>query len=292
MAKHSKPDPEKSTPTTPSGGSSKKNKISDSKNRYKEMFSKISDIDDNLLDSGGFKSFRSDGYENEIGEETPRQVEELDDGTIIAIPELVKNWRCRYFYSPGYKAHLFRTIFLFILIIVMLVFFLFTTAVPRQVGFTLAIVLVFFVNILFRYYDLALYNQPMPMVPGASLFFYKLFTNEYKDHHEEEGNEEESREREGYVVNEVSIDPINNVKNGNPSPATVLTRWMNSSDVRWSAEDIIEKSGGVIDKFTLKMLLKDNGDAWADEEVIDTLSIITGSNPIQWQQTYEKWLGD
>lgn len=262
-----------------------------SRRKYKDIFSKLSEIDNNYTDSvsEGFKPFRGENYEDNFEETDDLKV--LEDGTVIAEPKVLDKWSCKYYYSPGYKAHLFRSIFLLMIIIFMLITFLVTTTLYFEVGFTLAIIIGLFINVIFRYYDLAIFNRPMPMVPGVSMFFYKFFTNKYESQDDDENDEEYDDEEEyrNYGVENNTIDPVENVKNGNPSPATILTRWMNSKDIQWRAEDLIEKSGGVIDSFTLKMLLKDNEDAWTDEEIIDNISIITGSNPIQWTDAYNAW---
>lgn len=264
--------------------------LSDRK-KYKDIFSKLSDIDNNYTESvsEGFKSFRGESYEENF--EDPENFQILDDGTLIPEPSIKDTWSCKYYYSPGYKAHLFRSIFIVMLIMFMLVTFLFTSTLYIEVGFTLLVMIALFVNIIFRYYDLAIYNRPMPMIPVLSIFFYKYFTNEYDiaEDNNSDIDEEKQDEHQGYIVQNNTIDPVEDVRDGNPSPATILTRWMNSDDVKWRAEDIIENSGGIIDNFTLKMLLKDNDDAWTDEEIVDNLSIITGSNPLQWSRAYENW---
>ena len=262
----------------------------DDRKKYKDIFSKLSTIDDNYTESvsEGFKPFRGKNYEEHF--EEPEDFQILEDGTLVPEPSVQDTWACKYYYSPGYKAHLFRMIFILMLIMFMLVTFLFTSSLYFEVGFALFVISVLLVNVVFRYYDLAIYNRPMPMIPVVSIFFYKFFTNEYelqKDN--DEDNIEDDDEYTGYIVHNNTIDPVENVKNGNPSPATILTRWMNSDDVRWRAEDLIENSGGIIDTFTLKMLLKDNEDAWTDEDIVDNISIITGSNPMQWNDAYRKW---
>lgn len=261
--------------------------------RYKEIFSKLSDIDNNYTDSvsEGFKSFRGESYEDDF--EDPENFQILDDGTLIPEPNVKDTWLCKYYYSPGYKAHLFRSIFILMPIMFMLITFLFTSTLYIEVGFALSVITILFINIIFRYYDLAIYKRPMPMIPALSMFFYKYFTNEYDleevNNNDSDIDEDQKNEYQGYVVENNTIDPVEDVRDGNPSPATILTRWMNSEEVRWRAEDIIENSGGTIDNFILKMLLKDNHEAWTDEEIVDNISIITGSNPLQWNRTYEKW---
>lgn len=263
----------------------------ESRQKYKDMFSKLSEIDSSYTESvsEGFKPFRPDNYEDNL--ENPENFNMLEDGTLIADPKVEGKWSCKYYYPPGYKAHLFRSIFLLMLLIFMLITFLFTSTLYFEIGFTLSIIVALFVNVIFRYYDLAVFGNPMPMIPGASMFFYKFFTNEYAPQEEDEEDEEDEEYEgyEGYIVENNTIDPVEDVKNGNPSPATILTRWMNSEDVRWTSEDLIENSGGFIDSFTLKMLLKNNEDAWTDEEIVDNISIITGSNPIQWINAFNDW---
>ena len=265
----------------------------DDRKKYKDIFSKLSTIDDSYTESvsEGFKPFRGENYEEHL--EEPEDFQILEDGTLVPEPSVQDTWSCKYYYSPGYKAHLFRTIFILMLIMFMLLTFLFTSSLYFEIGFALLFIAVLLVNVVFRYYDLAIYNRHMPMIPVVSMFFYKFFTNEYEPQKddEEDGDDigEEDDDYDGYVVHNNTIDPVENIKNGNPSPATILTRWMNSEDVRWKAEDLIENSGGIIDAFTLKMLLKDNEDAWTDEDIVDNISIITGSNPMQWNNAYQKW---
>lgn len=88
---------------------------------------------------------------------------------------------------------------------------------------------------------------------------------------------------------EESIEVVNNYNNGNPSPATILTNWMNNDSVKWTEEDLHDNAGGLFSRFDISLLLEDNESIWRDSEKIEILSEITGTSPSQWEEAYEKW---
>lgn len=89
---------------------------------------------------------------------------------------------------------------------------------------------------------------------------------------------------------EDSIEVVNNYNNGNPSPATILTNWMNNDSVKWTEEDLHDNAGGLFSRFDISLLLEDNESIWKDPEKIEILSEITGTSPSQWEEAYEKWI--
>ena len=84
------------------------------------------------------------------------------------------------------------------------------------------------------------------------------------------------------------MEPVNDVVDGNSSPATILTRWMNNV-ASMTIGDFIDESDGKLNNLTMTMLLTDNSGAWADDDILDIVSQITQSHPQQWREAYEAW---
>lgn len=124
----------------------------------------------------------------------------------------------------------------------------------------------------------------MPKIPFLSNFsISELLKSVEVDYSEIE--EEDDDEDKEYVTQ------IERSRNGNDSPATILTRWMNKV-AKWEEKDIIKNTNGDIDKVKFRMLLKDSKSAWEDEDAINSLALITGSSPDDWKRAWENYSGE
>ena len=110
--------------------------------------------------------------------------------------------------------------------------------------------------------------------------------NEDEDEDDEDAEEyKEIAEQESSIT---FVEPVNDVVDGNSSPATILTRWMNNV-ASMTTGDFIDESDGKLNNLTMTMLLTDNSGAWADDDILDIVSQITQSHPQQWRDAYEAW---
>lgn len=250
---------------------------------------KISEINDSYDESTNslLLLFSPEGYEyppEPDEDDFIYEKSENGDEVIVGIkPRRIGKNRFEYFYSPQYKARLAKCLVaMLVLFFIMLMSTVFIYADKAAIIFMVVLVLVM-LNVFIRYSGVGIAGRPVPVIPFLSSFVASMGNvQEGSDSETEEDNDEEVSSGEIYVT------PIEDVRNGNPSPATILTRWMNN-EARWTEDDIIENSGGVINRTVVKMLFKNNHEIWTDEDILDTLSSITGSHPKQWVEVYNKW---
>lgn len=223
--------------------------------------------------------------------------EETKNGDLEVVgvkPRMVKPWFFEYFYTPNYKAQLAR------FIPVILIFGLFSAGAISIMGnhwisiAVGAITLLLLANILFRYAGVGLYKVPMPRIPLLSNISENLAEAQLVD--DTEGNHSgEENEEEGDSINSDTIlekgkeeKKTQPKKEEHPSPASILSNWMdNVADI--TQADLIEASNGFLDQADIHMLMLNNKRTWNDNKVLDVLSKITGSNPDQWKEAYALW---
>lgn len=104
----------------------------------------------------------------------------------------------------------------------------------------------------------------------------------------EDNDEEQQDDATDNTYDIVEEDESNN-STEYPSPATILTNWMNLDEVQWDEKELHERAGGMLSRYDIKLLLSDNEIIWNDTEKIDVLSKITGTNTKQWEEAYNKW---
>lgn len=215
-----------------------------------------------------------------------------DDGEVVGYaiePKVERNWVCNYYHYPTQKVRLIVHMFLAGGIFFLGLSALTQSNMPGAIP-CMVISALLFLNFLFRYNDWAVYKYPMPEIPILSRLNFGDIIDKARDNLKREENMK--KEYEELVESDDVIEYVPAVKNyrdGNPSPATILTNWMNTV-AEWSSDDLIENSDGKINRFAAKMLLDDDPTAWGDEELVDTISKITGSHPQQWEKALVKWM--
>lgn len=221
----------------------------------------------------------------DIPEERINNIIEHPDGTMEPIdvtPEIKKPWVCNYYYTPHYRARLAISIFVLMAMIFAVVM---ATTINYTWHTTAALVLLslLLINVSFRYLGLAIYKFPMPKIPWVSDFrIYRQPEDELDDDETYEEVLEQNLDTTPVVT------PVERYNGEYPSPATLLTRWMNGV-ARMSETDLIDQSGGALDSFRVRLLMKDDEDAWSDTEIVDVVSKITGSRPQQWYDAWSLW---
>lgn len=252
---------------------------------------RLKDVDQRLEERNKsfFASTFSMFYPGDYDEvEVPEDAIEVDeDGNRYVVPQVIKPWVCRYYYQPEKKARLARHSALAMVIIVLSIVPLFT-GVPGGVGAMILGVLLL-LNFQFRYRDIALWKWPMPEIPYLSNLDLGEKINEAERRSEEMIRQREEYERmveEGTSV--VFIDPVDDYRDGNPSPATILTNWMNVA-AQMDRDDFIEASDGKLNNFTMNLLLDDNEGAWKDPTILDTVSFITKTDAQDWIDAFDLW---
>lgn len=209
-----------------------------------------------------------------------------ENGKQYAIPEMVKPWKCHYYYQSERKARLARHsayagVIIFLSLVPMF------AGVPGGIGaFILGVLLL--INFQFRYRDIALWKWPMPEIPFLSQLDIGENIREANEKSQKALRDKEEYER---MVEESSvefIEPVDNYRDDYPSPATILTNWMNAS-AHMTKEDFIDESDGKINNFTMNLLLDDNKGAWEDESVLDVVSQITKTRASDWIDAYNNW---
>lgn len=224
---------------------------------------------------------------------------EQDDGSYEVsrvIPTMIRPFRCEYYLTPKDKVFLAKT-----MAASMVVFLLLAISISfyRDIWVILGFVItaVIFANSAFIYNNLALWKVPMPRIP-----LHKIDIPEIEIPEPRKSRRQLRRERdEAYIeymkmmTQEPDMEYVEQVNryspNGNPSPATILTQWMNNI-AQWTTADLKEASGGEFTTPTVRMLLRDNEDMWTDEETLDILAKITGSNVSDWTNAYNMWRED
>lgn len=259
--------------------------------RRKGVENALKDADKRLEESSKsifastFSVFYPAHYDEEDIPESQIDVDE--EGNEYVEPLMVKPWVCRYYYSPERKARLARHSAYAMAMIVVAVapFFL---GIPGGIGATVLGFLLL-LNFQFRYRDIALWKWPMPEIPFLSQLDIGSAVNEAKERSTQALREQE--EYENMVEEGTSleyIEPVDDYREGNPSPATILTNWMNIS-AQMDKEDFIDASDGRINNFTMELILKDNEGAWKDPTILDTISYITKTNAQDWLDAFELW---
>lgn len=208
-----------------------------------------------------------------------------EDGNPIVgkiIPQVKGTWNCEYFYQPWYKARLYRAIFVLFVFLLISVALFFSPIDKIATTILLALVAYLTINCIFRYYNLAIFGKPMPLIPFLSNL--RIVQEEVEEKEEYDSYEELVEDSQDSPK---TVDEVENIVNGYPSPATYLTRWMNAYG--WTIEDLVEESGGEIDRYRANLLIEDDEKVWKDEETIFSLSKTTGSKPSDWRNALEGW---
>lgn len=225
----------------------------------------------------------------DIPEERINSYLEHPDGTIEPVditPEIVKPWVCNYYYLPRYRARLAISIF----VIIGVIFMISLAATFDYTWHTiaaLALSSLLLINVAARYLGLAIYKLPMPKIPWVSDL--RIYRQPEEEEYDEDVTYEEVLDRNSDSI--PVVEPVERYNGDSPSPATLLTRWMNGV-ARMSENDLIDQSGGALDSLRVKLLLRDDEDAWMDFDTVDVLSKITGSRPQQWRDAWYEWYAD
>lgn len=211
------------------------------------------------------------------------EIEVDSDGNEVILyvpPKVLSTWRCEYYLQPWRKARLARHMVLAVLLFLLTLSSVVTaTIIPYTAILATVACFALIINLAFRYGGIALYKRPMPPIPFFSnlRFPTKKFVKSY-----EEALAEAEAEGTTYVK------PVNNYVGDTPSPATILTRWMNGV-AEWSASDLSENSGGLLDSFKVKLLLNDDEAAWTDSDTLKSLAKVTGSSEKQWTDAWTEY---
>lgn len=209
-------------------------------------------------------------------------------------PTMISPWKCEYYYTPQRQARIARHIGLASIAVVISIVTYFNntdaaiSAIPTFVVFSIILI-----NEVFRKNGWAVWKYPMPEIPFLSQWKYEDFLRDIGNNIREgqETDDDAQEEYNEYVENNYVeyVTPVEKYNDdGKPSPATILTRWMNGT-AHVDIDDIIEQSQGSLDKFSMKMLLSDNEMAWTDEDIVDKISQVTGSHPQQWEQAWKEY---
>lgn len=216
-----------------------------------------------------------------------------ENGDVVDVevtPKVVKPWVCDYYHFPEKKArlawHLLFAVFMFLTGI-------YTYLATQMDGSIFCTILAFllFINFLFRYKDIAVYKWPMPKIPILSDINFGAVAAVLGENWRK-SREDSKKEYDELVESEDAPEYIEAVRDYNgeyPSPATILTNWMNTI-AEWDMDDLIENSDGKLDRFSVRMLLKDDAGAWSDVDLLDTISELTGSHPQQWIDALDNWM--
>ena len=227
-------------------------------------------------------------YYDEV--EIPEEAIQVDEyGDECVVPQVVKPWVCKYYYQPERKARLARHSALAAIIVLFSIVALFN-GIPGGIGAMILGVLLL-LNFQFRFRDIAVWKWPMPEIPYLSDLDLGERINEAERRSAEIIREREEYERmveEGRDSTVIFIDPVDNYRDGNPSPATILTNWMNVS-AQMDRDEFIEASDGKLNNFTMNLILEDNEGAWKDPTILDTVSFMTNTNAQDWLDAYELW---
>ena len=235
--------------------------------------------------ASAFSVFYPAHYDREEAPDSQVFVDE--EGEEYIEPLMVKPWVCRYYYSPEKKARLARHSAYALAIIVVAIAPSFL-GVPGGIS-AVVLGLLLLMNFQFRYRDIAIWKWPMPEIPFLSQLDIGSSLNEAKDRSAQalrEQEEYESMVEEGTSIQ--YIEPVDDYREENPSPATILTNWMNVS-AKMDKEDFIDASDGKINNFTMDLILDDNEGAWKDPTILDTISYITKTNTQDWLDAFNLW---
>lgn len=200
------------------------------------------------------------------------------DGNPIILyvpPKMISTWRCEYYLQPWRKARLARHMALCVLLFLLTLASVLSATIVSYTAIAAAVLpLALLVNMAFRYGGIAAYKRPMPPIPFLSDL--RLPTRQISESYERIVAESEA---DGTIY----VTPVKRYAGPDraPSPATILTRWMNST-AEWTPGELTENSGGLLDSFKVKLLLADDEAAWTDSDILDTLGQVTGSSPQQW----------
>lgn len=217
-----------------------------------------------------------------------------DNGNAYITPTVVKTWKCHYYYDAQRKSRLASHIALGVAGIFLSIF-AFVNGVAG--GWAALIILTLLtLNVLFRFNGWALYKIPMPEIPVLSSLDYASHIKQTMDKSaqaikQQEEEEQQRKEFEEFKKNNTItefVTPVHDYREGNPSPATILTDWMNGV-AHMTKEDLVSQSDRHINDFVATMLLKDNDEVWNDADVIDSISQLTSSHPAEWKQARDIW---
>lgn len=268
-----------------------------------------SDQNDNRSSSSLFNNFSRQNYDIYDFEIDPQK----DD--IIAVtnegipyrfaPRMIEPWRTEYFTTPYGKARLFRHMVVAFIISFATLFVSLINHMSWETAIGTVVFFLLFLNFAFRYYGGAVYKWPMPEIPFFSgllrdtedyeftIMAENVYATEGIDFHTGKTFEQLDKEEQAQRDVEASgnyVRRVHTMKDGVPSPATILSRYMNDT-LHWTAKDMEDATGRIIDTTTLELLLDDNVVAWNDTDIIDALCEQTNSTPQEWKQAYKEFHG-
>lgn len=240
-------------------------------------------------------------------------------------PKQTGVWKFEYYFSPLFKAQLAKFMFIIVLTLPLVLLSVITMTHNISALIVLAICVLMLINTFLLYSGSGLGSFPAPQLLPLTWLVSKVpikgytpslieqflqFTqqDEYLGPEERQKRAREIQKnkkskRKSFLRNlleennenkfnedNYDITVENNVsRENNPSPATILTNWMNLDEVQWDENDLHERAGGMLSRYDIKLLLSDNESIWKDSEKIDVLSKITGTNTKQWEEAYNKW---
>lgn len=214
-------------------------------------------------------------------------IAENDEEKILRYkPKVISKWQCEYFNSPRQMARLAQHQ----MIIVCVLLFMYVMSLSiSTISVYAGMVLLAIIGISFwmRYSNMAFFGKAVPTIPILSDIYFL----DSSDEDDEEKNKEDYQEKVAKEADIEYVKPVEDIRNGYPSPATILTRWMNH-EAQWTIEDLIESSGGLLDNFKVSLMMKNDENAWQDREILDVISRISNSNPREWKNAYAQWSND
>ena len=230
----------------------------------------------------------------------PDEAISIVDGKEIVKPQVTGKWECEYYYSPQRKVVMAQHLAMGFTGIFLSLSAIFDNAAGGILSFILLAILV--TNVFFRYTGLALYNRPMPELPIPSIDIFGNVINTIsefresmaKEREDKKRRKEQSRKQEEFDEykeenhSTMYVDPVDDYSGDYPSPATILSDWMNSV-AQMTKGDLVEASDGRINNFVATMLLKDNPEVWDDDDIVDSLAQVTSSHPSEWKKARDSW---
>lgn len=213
-------------------------------------------------------------------------------------PRVLSKWRVEYFHTPYAKARLARHA-LYSLVAMFIMFIVSITITNNYIFVSMGIFIAMLINFLLRYSGVGLFGTPVPEIPYLTNLMrntesYEFEALSYEMHGEEyvptSEREDEDNSAEPVIQTTFVKQVENHNSKGDPSPATILSNWMNN-EARWTQKDLEDKTGGVIDDLKFELLMQDNDVVWENRNVIDALSKQTNSSPDDWQDALNKWRG-
>lgn len=283
-------------------------RLRQSRKRMKGVGDNLNSFNDSF--TAPFSRYNYDIYDFEVEPDKSEVRETLTDPTSGAeipyrfTPRVLSKWRVEYFNTPYGKARLARHAALAFFAIFVMLMVSITISSP-YVFISIGIFVLLLADFLMRYYGVGFFYVAAPEIPFFTNFmrdtevfeFENLiegvtgveFKHDYDANDDEE--EEEVIESQDNDLDIKYVPEVNNYNNGNPSPATILSSYMNK-EMKWTQQDLEDKTGGVIDSLKFDLLMQDNDLVWTNDLVLDSLSKQTNSTPKEWLDALDKWRGE